>query len=151
MYKYNLTLNSEYKKNQNMTYRSPKNAKWEVDALAIVGKNAIEHTKLHPYAKASINLGIDIAAELLKQEALSDIEKLCIAAKSFDIERVVIIPLGCYNGNDIVAIRAYGEKTEAFFKHLGLLFIPENIQNNFLGYINEAEKKFCAVLYEKKN
>ena len=127
------------------------NSKPLIELSAIAGKVAIEHTKLHPLAKLSINWTIDQFAEHLKEECLFDVEKICSEAKQFDIDKVVLIHLGVCNGKDWVAIRAYGKQSEAFIKALEMQIIPENIQSNFLGDINEIEKNFGVVIYEKKN
>ena len=122
-----------------------------IELSAIAGKVAIEHTKLHPLAKLSINWTIDQFAEHLKKECLSDVEKICSEAKQFDIDKVVLIHLGVCNGKDCVAIRAYGTQSATFINALGMQIIPENIQNNIFGDINEIEKNFGVVIYEKKN
>ena len=122
-----------------------------IEFSAIAGKIAIEHTKLHPVAKEAINWTIDQVADYLKREALSDIEKICNAAKKFDIDKVIAIPIGSLNGAVLVAIRAYGMKAEAFIKNLGMQIIPENSPCNLLDEICEKEKLFGVLIYEKRN
>ena len=127
------------------------NSKPFIELSAIAGKIAIEHTKLHPLAKLSINWTIDQVAEYLKKECSSDIEKICSDAKHFDIDKVVVIPLGICNEIDIVAIRAYGIQSEEFIKAIGMQIIPDNTQNNLLVKIGEIEQKLGIVIYQKKN
>lgn len=119
------------------------------DLLAVAGKTAIEYTKLHPVAKISIDWTIDQVAERMKEELLSDVEKIRIAAKKFDIDKVVAIYLGSLNDKDLVAIRAYGKQSEAFIKELELQIIPENSPNDFLNDIHEKEQNFGILIYEK--
>ena len=150
MDKYNLTIGTE-KRNQCMLYKEDDDKKAIIEALAIGGKLWVECTKLRPWAKASINLGIDILADYLKNQPPSDAEQILIAAKRFDLDKVVVVPLGSWRGKDIVAIRAYGYKAEEFIKHLGLHFIPEKEKNCFINSILENEKNFGVVIYQKSN
>ena len=73
------------------------------------------------------------------------------AAKRFNLDKVVVVPFGSWQGKDIVVIRAYGYKAEEFIKHLGLHFIPEKEKNNFISTILENEKNFGVLLYKKSN
>lgn len=151
MDKYNLTVGTE-KRNQYMFYKEENDDKNKIiEALAICGKLWIECTKLRPWVKASINFGIDIYADYLKNQSLSDAEQIRTAAKRFNLDKVVIVPFGSWQGKDIVVIRAYGYKAEEFIKHLGLHFIPEKEKNNFISTILENEKNFGVVLYQKSN
>ena len=151
MDKYNLTIGTE-KRNQYMFYKEENDDKDKIiEALAIAGKLLVECTKLRPLAKASINWGIDVLAECLKNVPLSDAEQIRIAAKRFNLDKVVVVPFGSWQGKDIVVIRAYGYKAEEFIKHLGLHFIPEKEKNNFISTILENEKNFGVVLYQKSN
>ena len=74
-----------------------------------------------------------------------------VTTKQLDIDKVVLIHLGVCNGKDWVAVRAYGTQSATFINALGMQIIPENIQNNIFGDINEIEKNFGVVIYEKKN
>lgn len=151
MGKYNLTVSTEHNKNQNVLYDENDFKKAIIEALAIGGKLGIECTKLKPWAKATINLGIDAVADYLKKQPPSDAEQIRMAAKSFNLDKVVAVPFGSWRGKDIVVIRAYGYKAEEFIKHLGLHFIPEKEKNNFISTILENEKNFGVVLYQKSN
>ena len=150
MDKNNLTISAE-KRNQNMLYNENDTEKATIEALAIGGKLWVECTKLRPWAKATINLGIDVFSECLKNATLSDTEQIRIAAKRFNLDKVVVVPFGSWQGKDIVVIRAYGYKAEEFIKHLGLHFIPEKEKNDFINCILENEKNFGVVLYQKSN
>ena len=121
------------------------------DFAAIAGKIAIEHTKLHPAAKFGINWGIDQVAECLKKESSTDLEKIRKAAKRFDIDKVIAIPFCFQNGQEMVAIRAYGKNSEEFIRHLGIQIISEKEPCDFLRDIHEKEKIFGVVIYEKNN
>ena len=149
MDKYNLTIGTE-NKGQNLPYKE-ENKKTVIDVIAIGGKLLVECTKLRPWAKASINFGIDIFADCLKNQPPSDADQIRTTANHFDIDKVVVVPLGSWRGKDIVAIRAYGYKAEEFIKHLGLHFIPEKEKNNFISTILENEKNFGVLLYQKSN
>lgn len=151
MNKYNLTIGAE-NRNQYMPYKEENDDKNKIiEALAIAGKLLMECTKLRPLAKASINWGIDVLAEYLKNVPLSDAEQIRTAAKRFNLDKVVVVPFGSWWGKDIVAIRAYGYEAEEFIKHLGLHFIPEKEKNNFINCILENEKNFGVVIYQKSN
>ena len=120
-----------------------------IELSAIAGKIAIEHTKLHPIAKTTINWTIDQVAEYLKKELLSDIEKIRITAKKFDVDKVVAIHLGFLNGKELVAFRVYGKRSEDFIKAIGMQAIPLKNQNHLFNDINEAEKNFGVLIYQK--
>ena len=152
MNRFKLTIGTEQKKIQNVTYKEENNDKKAIiDAIAIGSKLLVECTKLHPLAKASINLGINFFADCLKNQPLSDIEQIRIAAKCFDVDKVVLVPFGSLRGKDIVVIRAYGHKAEEFINHLGLHLIPEKEKNDFINGILEIEKSFGVVIYLKNN
>ena len=150
MDKYNLNVSPEHNRNQNLLYDENDGKKAIIEALVIGGKVWVECTKLRPWAKVTINLGIDVFAECLKNATLSDIEKIRIAAKRFNLDKVVSVPLGSWCGKDIVVIRAYGYKAEGFIKHLGLHLIPEIGKNDFINCIRENENNFGVVIYQKK-
>ena len=151
MDKYNLTVGTEHNRNQNVLYNENDAKKAMIEALAIGGKLWVECTKLRPWAKVTINLGIDVLAECLKNATLSDTEQIRIAAKRFNLDKVVAVPFGSWRGKDIVVIRAYGYKAEEFIKHLGLHLIPEKEKNCFINSILENEKNFGVVIYSKSN
>ena len=151
MNKYNLTIGAE-NRNQYMPYKEETDDKNKIiEALAIGGKLGVECTKLRPWAKATINLGIDAVADYLKKQPPSDAEQIRIAAKRFNLDKVVAVPFGSWRGKDIVAIRAYGYEAEEFIKHLGLHFIPEKEKNDFINCILENEKNFGVVIYQKSD
>ena len=129
--------------------REKMNKKLLIDCLAVLSKVKIEHTKLHPIAKTSINWSIDRVAEHLKKEVLSDIEKIRSVAKHYGVYKVIVIPCSASNGMNIVFIRAYGGNYAAFFNDLNVQIIPENTINDNLSDILELERKFGVVIYEK--
>lgn len=148
---YNSSISDKFMKTQNALQKAEQGKQIVIDVIAIGGKLLVECTKLRPWAKATINLGIGALAECLKNATLSDTEQIRIAAKRFNLDKVVAVPFGSWRGKDIIAIRAYGYKAEEFIKHLGLHFIPEKEKNNFISTILENEKNFGVVIYQKSN
>ena len=90
-------------------------------------------------------------AEHLKKESLSDIEKIRNTAKYFDIDKVIVIPVNFCDGTRSVVVKVYGKQYTAFIKNLGLQIISETDQKQFFRDINEREKNFGVLIYEKKN
>ena len=121
------------------------------DVAAIAGKVAVEHTNLHPSAKFGINWGIDQVAEYLKEATSTDLEKICRAAKRFNIDKVIAVPFCLQGGQELIAIRAYGKNSEEFIRHLGIQLILEKETNDFLKEIHKKEKLFGVLIYEKSN
>ena len=120
-----------------------------LELSALAGKIAIEHTKLPEIAKVAINCSIEIAKEYLKSEVSLDIDNIRTEAERFNLDKVIAIPIGSFMDKDLFIIRAYGQKSEDFIKHLGLHFIPESTQKNILDDIYEAEKNSGILIYEK--
>ena len=126
------------------------NTKSLIELSAIAGKIAIDQTKLHPLAKATIKWTIDQVGEVLKKENSLDIEDICNAATRYGVYKVVAIPFLMLNGQNIVYIRVYGGNPTAFFNHLNFQIIAETTGNDNLSCILELEKKFGIVIYEKQ-
>ena len=120
-----------------------------IELSAIAGKIAIDQTKLHPIAKSSIKWSIDQVAKILKEECASGIEKIRNAAEYYNIHKVIAIPFPAPNGQHIVFIRAYGENPKAFFDHLKIQIVSENLCSDILNTISELEKNYGVVIYEK--
>lgn len=122
------------------------NKKQIIDWSATAGKIVVDKTKLNPFAKQTIKWGIDELAEFLKSEVELSIEKICIDAKFFNIDKVIAVPLTPLMG---VVIIAFGEQSQAFIKHLGLQTIPENNYSSYVNDILEKEKQFGILVYKK--
>ena len=126
------------------------NTKSLIELSAIAGKIAIDQTKLHPLAKATIKWTIDQVGEVLKKENSLDIEDICDVAERYGVYKVVAIPFPVLSGQNIVYIKAYGGNPTAFFNHLNFQIIAETTVNESLSFILELEKKSGIVLYEKR-
>ena len=149
MERYNSSINDEFMKTQNALRKAEQDKQIVIDVIAIGSKLWVECTKLRPWEKASLKIGIDVLAELLKSIPLSDAEQIRTAAKRFNLDKVVAVPFGSWKGKDIVIIRAYGRRAEEFINHLGLHSIPEKKKDDFINNILENEKNFGVVIYQK--
>lgn len=117
--------------------------------IAALGKVAIDRTKLRPLTKSLGKGGIDLLAQMLKEDCSSVGNKLERAAERYGVDRVLAIPILAHNGQNLVAFRVYGGDPHGFFRCLGIQIISENTDRDMLNMISGLEKEACVVIYEK--
>lgn len=102
--------------------------------------------------KEYTKLGIDVLAELLKQEVnsrKSGIMRIQEAARFYNLDRVVAFPC-VVQGESRILLRMYGGSIPSFCQYLGIPLLAEkSVQLNPI-YISEMERQYGIVLYERK-
>ena len=124
----------------------------KINYIAHTTKLLLDLSHMEERKKEYAKFGIDVLAELLKQEVnsrKSGIMRIQEAARFHNLDRVVAFPC-VVQGETRVLLRMYGGAIPAFCQHLSIPLLSKNgVQLNPI-YISEMEQQYGVVLYERK-